>query len=96
MKKLRKLYLIWHCKQLIVSGNGVLAFGYKKRMLKLQNRTHYLSDKEALGFRYLRRKGKLKYGKYSYSIASPHSGIHRFNDDYYTLNQPHAGLGERV
>jgi hypothetical protein len=91
MKRLNKLLLIWHCKLLINSGNGVLVFGYQNRMVKLFNRTYYLSDKECLGYRFLRRKGKLSYRKHAYTIHSPNSGAHHFNHDYYTINQPHAG-----
>ncbi len=83
--KLSKWLLILHCKMLINSGDGVLAFGYKNRMIKLKNQTYYLTDKEMLGFRYLRRKGKLTYSKYAYTITSPHSGAHHFNHDYYKL-----------
>lgn len=84
-RQIKHALLIWHCKLLIKNGNGVLAFGYQNMMVKLFNRTYYLTDKECLGYRYLRRKGYLSYSKYTYKIVSPHSGAHHFNDDYYTI-----------
>lgn len=84
-RQIKHALLIWHCKLLIKSGNGVLAFGYQNMMVKLFNRTYYLTDRECLGYRYLRLKRKLNYRKHAYTIVSPNSGPHYFNDDYYTI-----------